>query len=82
MQGVKILAGQGKLNTTFYEAIQDIQDGATIIVGGFGLSGIPENLILALREKGTKDLTIVSNNCGWYIGDWVYCLPINRLRKW
>nr|WP_144528685.1 CoA transferase subunit A [Peribacillus simplex] len=68
MQGVKILAGQGKLNTTFYEAIQDIQDGATIIVGGFGLSGIPENLILALREKGTKDLTIVSNNCG--VDDW------------
>lgn len=62
------MAGQGKLNTTFYEAIQDIQDGATIIVGGFGLSGIPENLILALREKGTKDLTIVSNNCG--VDDW------------
>jgi 3-oxoacid CoA-transferase subunit A len=68
MQGVKILAGQGKLNTTFYEAIQDIQDGATIIVGGFGLSGVPENLILALLEKGTKDLTIVSNNCG--VDDW------------
>jgi 3-oxoacid CoA-transferase subunit A len=68
MQGVKILAVQGKLNTTFFEAIQDIQDGATIIVGGFGLSGIPENLILALREKGTKDLTIVSNNCG--VDDW------------
>jgi 3-oxoacid CoA-transferase subunit A len=65
---VKILAGQGKLNTTFYEAIQDIQDGATIIVGGFGLSGVPENLILALLEKGTKDLTIVSNNCG--VDDW------------
>ncbi|MFE4814688.1 CoA transferase subunit A [Peribacillus simplex] len=62
------MAGQGKLNTTFHEAIQDIQDGATIIVGGFGLSGIPENLILALREKGTKDLTIVSNNCG--VDDW------------
>ncbi|MGE7903513.1 CoA transferase subunit A [Peribacillus sp. NPDC094092] len=59
---------QGKLNTTFLEAIQDIQDGATIIVGGFGLTGIPENLILALREKGTKDLTIVSNNCG--VDDW------------
>ncbi|MFJ5751632.1 CoA transferase subunit A [Peribacillus frigoritolerans] len=62
------MAGQGKLNTTFYEAIQDIQDGATIIVGGFGLSGVPENLILALLEKGTKDLTIVSNNCG--VDDW------------
>ncbi|MGG1398166.1 CoA transferase subunit A [Bacillus salipaludis] len=50
------------------EAIQDIQDGATIIVGGFGLSGIPEKAILALRDKGTKDLTIVSNNCG--VDDW------------
>lgn len=68
MQGVKILTGQGKIITDFNEAIQDIQDGATIIVGGFGLSGIPEYLILALREKGTKDLTIVSNNCG--VDDW------------
>lgn len=68
MQGVKILAGQKKIITDFNEAIQDIQDGATIIVGGFGLSGIPEYLILALREKGTKDLTIVSNNCG--VDDW------------
>ncbi|MDR7002147.1 CoA transferase subunit A [Neobacillus niacini] len=50
------------------EAIHDIQDGATIIVGGFGLSGIPEKAILALRDKGTKDLTIVSNNCG--VDDW------------
>ncbi|QIZ07741.1 CoA transferase subunit A [Priestia megaterium] len=60
--------GQGKIITDFNEVIQDIQDGATIIVGGFGLSGIPEKLILALRDKGTKDLTIVSNNCG--VDDW------------
>lgn len=65
---MKRLAGQGKIITEFKEAIQDIQDGATIIVGGFGLSGIPENLILTLVEKGTKDLTIVSNNCG--VDDW------------
>jgi 3-oxoacid CoA-transferase subunit A len=50
------------------EAVRDIQDGATLIVGGFGLCGIPENAILALREKGTKNLTIVSNNCG--VDDW------------
>jgi 3-oxoacid CoA-transferase subunit A len=50
------------------EAVQDIQDGATLIMGGFGLCGIPENTILALREKGTKNLTIVSNNCG--VDDW------------
>ncbi len=39
-------------------------DGMTIMAGGFGLCGIPENLILAIREHGTKDLTVISNNCG------------------
>ena len=39
-------------------------DGMTIAAGGFGLSGIPENLIAAIRDAGTKDLTIASNNCG------------------
>ena len=46
------------------EAIADIQDGATIMMGGFGLSGIPENLIAALCRKGTRDLTVISNNAG------------------
>ena len=46
------------------EAIADVQDGATIMLGGFGLCGIPENLITALRDKGTKNLTIISNNAG------------------
>lgn len=45
-----------------------IKDGATIVLGGFGLCGIPENLILALRESGVKDLTCVSNNAG--VDDW------------
>ena len=39
-------------------------DGMTIAAGGFGLCGIPENLILAIRESGVKDLTVASNNCG------------------
>jgi len=39
-------------------------DGMTIMAGGFGLCGIPENLIAAIRETGVKDLTVVSNNCG------------------
>ena len=39
-------------------------DGMTIMAGGFGLCGIPENLILALRDSGVKDLTVISNNCG------------------
>jgi 3-oxoacid CoA-transferase subunit A len=46
------------------EAIHDIQDGATIMVGGFGLCGIPENLIAALVRKGVKNLTTISNNVG------------------
>src|SRR6202045_176566 len=45
-------------------AIEKIPDGATILMGGFGLCGIPENLIAAIRRKGTKNLTIVSNNAG------------------
>ncbi len=50
------------------EAIRDIRDGATLMVGGFGLVGIPENLILALAEKGVRELTVISNNCG--VDDW------------
>jgi 3-oxoacid CoA-transferase subunit A len=50
------------------KAVEDIKDGSTLLVGGFGLVGIPENLILALVEKGTKDLTVISNNCG--VDDW------------
>jgi len=57
-----------KICTTFHEAVKDIHDGATLMVGGFGLCGIPENLILALVEKGVRNLTVISNNCG--IDDW------------
>lgn len=46
------------------EAVADIQDGATIMVGGFGLCGIPEDLVRALRERGVKNLTVISNNAG------------------
>jgi 3-oxoacid CoA-transferase subunit A len=57
-----------KLMDSFKQAVSDIQDGSTIIVGGFGLCGIPEYAIQALKEKGTKNLTVVSNNCG--VDDW------------
>ena len=59
---------KGKVWTSFDEAVADIQDGASLAVGGFGLCGIPEKLIEALKNKGTKDLTIYSNNCG--VDDW------------
>jgi 3-oxoacid CoA-transferase subunit A len=45
-------------------ALHDLHDGAVVLAGGFGLSGNPENCIRAIHEKGTRGLTIVSNNCG------------------
>ncbi len=58
----------GKIVSSATEAIENIHDGATLVVGGFGLSGNPEHLIQAIRDKGVKDLTVVSNNCG--VDDW------------
>jgi 3-oxoacid CoA-transferase subunit A len=46
------------------EAVAMVPDGATIMVGGFGVCGVPENLIKALHDRGTKGLTIISNNAG------------------
>jgi 3-oxoacid CoA-transferase subunit A len=46
------------------EAISDIHDGAILLLGGFGLCGIPENCIAAMVKKGSKDLTCISNNAG------------------
>ncbi|KAG7271232.1 hypothetical protein CRUP_038679 [Coryphaenoides rupestris] len=58
----------GQKNSKFYtdptEAVKDIPSGATILVGGFGLCGIPENLIHSLLKTGVKGLTAVSNNAG------------------
>lgn len=53
-----------KIVSSAQEAIKDIPDNATLMLGGFGLCGIPENLILALRDKGIKGLTCISNNAG------------------
>ena len=63
------------------EAVKDIFDGATLIVGGFGLCGIPENLVAALDRQGAGDLTVVSNNCG--VDDWGLgiLLKDRRIRK-
>ncbi len=53
-----------KVYASATDAVADIPDGATLMAGGFGLCGIPENLILALRDRGVAGLTVVSNNCG------------------
>ncbi|MEK7433067.1 MAG: CoA transferase subunit A [Cyanobacteriota bacterium] len=53
-----------KIFSSAKEAIEDIKDNMTLMVGGFGLCGIPENLIIALRDKGIKNLTCISNNAG------------------
>jgi 3-oxoacid CoA-transferase subunit A len=53
-----------KVVSSALDAVRDIPDGATILAGGFGLCGIPENCIRALHELGTRGLTVVSNNCG------------------
>lgn len=57
-----------KIYSNFDEAVAEIEDGMTLMVGGFGLVGIPENLIQALKKQQTTDLTVISNNCG--IDDW------------
>ncbi|REJ04861.1 CoA transferase subunit A [Microbacterium bovistercoris] len=63
------------------EAVADIPDGASLAVGGFGLSGNPMKLIEALHAQGTRDLSIVSNNCG--VDDWGLgiLLGARRIRK-
>ncbi|HET9388004.1 MAG TPA: CoA transferase subunit A [Steroidobacteraceae bacterium] len=53
-----------KVRASAAEALKGIRDGATIAAGGFGLCGIPELCIRALREMGVRDLTVASNNCG------------------
>lgn len=58
------------------DAVKDIQDGATLMMGGFGLSGIPENCITALLQKNIQNLTIISNNAG--VDDFGIGLFLNR----
>lgn len=58
------MAGFDKVISSYQEAMAGLTDGMTIIAGGFGLCGIPENLIQQIKQSGKKDLTIVSNNCG------------------
>lgn len=58
------MAGFNKVVTRYADAMAGLEDGMTVIAGGFGLCGIPENLIQEIKRRGVKDLTVVSNNCG------------------
>ncbi|ETX11082.1 succinyl-CoA:3-ketoacid-CoA transferase [Marinomonas ushuaiensis DSM 15871] len=58
------MAGFDKVVASYEEAMAGLEDGMTVLAGGFGLCGIPENLIGEIKRKGTKGLTVVSNNCG------------------
>lgn len=58
------MAGFNKVVTSYEEALAGLTDGMTVIAGGFGLCGIPEGLIAQIKKMGTRDLTVVSNNCG------------------
>lgn len=58
------MAGFNKVVHTYEEALAGLEDGMTVLAGGFGLCGIPENLISEIKRKQTKGLTVVSNNCG------------------
>jgi len=58
------MSGLDKVVDSYEEAMAGLEDGMTIVAGGFGLCGIPENLIREIKRKGTRNLTVVSNNAG------------------
>ncbi|WP_160287250.1 CoA transferase subunit A [Pseudomonas sp. QL9] len=58
------MAGLDKRVGSYEEALAGLTDGMTVVAGGFGICGIPENLIAQIRRMGVKGLTVVSNNCG------------------
>src|SRR5512139_2502969 len=63
------------------EAVRDVPDGASVMVSGFGLCGIPENLIHALRDQGAKGLTVISNNAGTTDFGSTFLLQNGQVRK-
>uniref|UniRef100_UPI00261222D9 CoA transferase subunit A n=1 Tax=uncultured Pluralibacter sp. TaxID=1490864 RepID=UPI00261222D9 len=58
------MAGLDKRVASYQQALEGLEDGMTVLAGGFGLCGIPENLIAEVRRRGARELTVVSNNCG------------------
>lgn len=58
------MSGFNKVVASYEDALRGLKDGMTLLAGGFGLCGIPENLIAEIKRRGIRDLTVVSNNCG------------------
>jgi 3-oxoacid CoA-transferase subunit A len=77
----RVMAGFDKVVESYEEAMDGIEDGMTIIAGGFGLCGIPENLIKEIQRRGTKGLTVASNNCGTTEKGLGLLLPNRQIKK-
>lgn len=75
------MAGLNKLVSSYKEAMAGLEDGMTVVSGGFGICGIPENLIKEIYRKETKGLTIVSNNCGIEDYGLGILLPKRQIKK-
>src|SRR5512132_3253752 len=63
------------------DAVRDIPDGVSVMISGFGLCGLPENLIAALRDRGSKGLTLISNNAGTNDFGITFLLQNKQVRK-
>ncbi|GAA4096799.1 CoA transferase subunit A [Zhongshania borealis] len=75
------MPGFDKVVSSYEEALDGLEDGMTIVAGGFGLCGIPENLIKEIQRKGTKGLTVASNNCGTTTKGLGLLLPNRQIKK-
>jgi 3-oxoadipate CoA-transferase, alpha subunit len=69
-----------KIFTDIHAAVADVPDGARIMFGGFGGAGFPNNLIQALAQRGTKNITAISNNCGTRDGELGLLFKLDRIR--
>ncbi|QLE86530.1 CoA transferase subunit A [Shewanella sp. Scap07] len=75
------MSGLNKVVNNYQDAMAGLEDGMTIIAGGFGLCGIPENLINEIKHKGSRNLTVVSNNCGTTEHGLGVLLPSKQISK-
>ena len=70
-----------KIVSTAAEAVADVRDGATVMIGGFGTAGLPDELVEALIDQGARDLTVVNNNAGNGDGGLAALIGAGRVRK-